>query len=524
MANASFDAGLKWLAEADNCQLIRGGLRGLEKECLRVTPDGTLSARPHSERFGSALTHPWITTDYSEALLEFVTPPTNDNASALQFLEEMQAFVVRNMDDEQLWPASMPCVMNADRTVPIASYGSSNQGQLRTVYRSGLGFRYGKAMQTIAGTHFNYSLPAEFWPAWGDHREAGLELAALRSETLLGMARNYRRHGWIVSYLFGASPAFCKSFMPQGHRGLESLDAHSWYAPFSTSLRMSDMGYRNSTQARLAVSLDSVDQYISELTAALTTRDPRYEAIGVEVDGEYRQLNANVLQLENEHYSSIRPKPASKEPRLIAALRAQGIEYLEVRSLDLNPFDRVGLARDQADFIELLLLYCLLCDSPPLAAAELEETDSRDLGVAWEGRRPGLKLPFDGQAVVLAERAGAMMDELEGLAHLLDGSAGSYQNAVRLAREAVRDPARTLSAQVLESIRDSGLSFAEWALATGRNGCEQLLRYEFPPGRLAELEQLATDSLRQQQQIEAADSVSFSRYLEAFTRLIDPGS
>lgn len=524
MAIASFDAGLQWLAEANHRQFIRGGLRGLEKECLRVMPDGGLSTRPHSPHFGSALTHPWITTDYSEALLEFVTPPAEDNAAALLFLEELQAFVVRGMDDEVLWPASMPCVINAERTVPIASYGTSNQGQMRSVYRSGLGYRYGKAMQTIAGTHFNYSVPAGFWEAWGAFRRSGLAPASLQSESLLGLARNFRRHGWIVSYLFGASPAFCKSFMPAGHSGLESLDERTWFAPWSTSLRMSDMGYRNSTQARLAISLNSLDQYVDELTVALQTRDPRYEAIGIERDGEYLQLNANVLQLENEYYSSVRPKPATREPRLITALRSGGVEYLEIRSLDLNPFATTGLSIEQAGFIELLLLYCLLCDSPPLSAAELEEIDQRDLIVAWEGRRPGLELPFNGGKQGLAASAGAIVNALAEISPMLEQGTGAYQASIDRARAAIADPEETLSAQVLNSIRDSGLSFADWALARGQAGGEQLRNFEFREGRLAELEALAAASLRQQRDLEVAESGTFGDYLAAFNGLIGAGS
>jgi glutamate--cysteine ligase len=516
MSAGSFDASLDWLAAAANRRLVTRGLRGYEKECLRVRRDGHLSEAPHSVRFGSALTHPWLTTDYSEALLEFVTPPLADSETALAFLADLHAFVVRNSGDEYLWPASMPCIMQADQSVPIAQYGSSNEGRLRSIYRSGLGYRYGRSMQAIAGTHFNFSLPAEFWPAYREQLGAKLDARAFQSECLLGLVRNYRRVGWLVTYLYGASPAFCKSFRPAGHPRLQSLDQDTWYAPESTSLRMSDMGYRNSTQARLSISVNSLDGYLDELAAALTTRDPRYEAIGVVVDGEYRQLNANILQLENEYYSSIRPKPASKTPRLIAALRTHGVEYVEIRTLDLNPFEPLGVSLEQSRFIEVLLLYCLLDESPPITPAEQDEIDQRELRVAWEGRKRGLSLPRDGAEILLADFARELVDSLARLAPLFDGADGGYSRAVAAAQEAVRDPGMTFSARVLDELRAEGQSFFHWAFEIAARHRAHFLRYEFAPGRREELEALAAGSLRDAAAMEMAAEPPFEQFLQAF--------
>jgi len=518
MSRDAFDAGLGWLASAEIRQCLRTSLRGLEKECLRVGPDGRLSAAMHSPQFGSALTHPWITTDYSEALLEFVTPPAASNGEVLDFLADLHAFVVRHCGDERLWPASMPCIVGADESVPIAQYGPSNEGRLRTIYRSGLGLRYGRAMQAIAGTHFNYSLPAAFWPEFAAHRESAVAGNDFKSDALLGLVRNFRRVGWLLVYLYGASPAFCKSFRRQGHPRLESLNADTWYAPYSTSLRMSDMGYRNSTQARLSISVNSLDEYLDELETALTTKDPRYQAIGVVVDGEYRQLNANILQLENEYYSSIRPKPASKSPRLIAALRQHGIEYVEIRTLDLNPFASVGVSRGQMQLVELLLLYCLLTESPPIAPAEQEEIDQRELAVAWRGRERGLMLPRDGGTVALAAWAGEIVDALAALASVLDHDSDDYATAVEAAREAARDPGATLSARVLDGLGGGQRSFFDWAFEIADEQRRQFLAHRFAPGRLEALEAEAATSLAEARALEADDSVPFDRYLAEFLR------
>jgi glutamate--cysteine ligase len=513
MRAASLDARLDWLASADHRRLLEPALRGFERECLRVGPDGRLAETPHSRAFGSALTHPYLTTDYSEALLEFVTPPCETTDAALAWLEELHAFVQRSAGDELLWPASMPCIIDADEAVPIARYGPSNEGRLRSIYRSGLGYRYGRAMQAIAGTHFNFSLPAGFWPQFAELERSDLELRAFRSERMMGLVRNYRRVGWLVSYLFGASPAFCKSFRPQGHPRLEPLSRDTWYAPHSTSLRMSDMGYRNSTQARLSISVNSLDEYLGELARALTTREPRYEAIGVVVDGAYRQLNANLLQLENEYYSSIRPKPADKSPRLIAALARSGVEYVEVRTLDLNPFAPCGVTAEQARFIEVLLVYCLLAESDPITEAEQAEIDERELRVAWEGRKPGLRLTRNGEEVALKHWAGELVDTLVAVARLLDADGALYSAAVGAAREAALDPGRTLSARVLAALDSGTRSFFEWAFAKATDNRRVFLDYRFAGGRLEALEALAAKSLEEARAKEVAREAPFDQYL-----------
>jgi glutamate--cysteine ligase len=516
MIPGTFATRCGWLESLNGGQLLAKGLCGIEKECLRIDRDGHLALTPHSRRWGSALTHPWITTDYSEALLEFVTPPFARAEVTLGFLRDLHAFVAQSATDELLWPASMPCIVAADAAVPIAQYGSSNEGRLRSIYRSGLGYRYGRAMQAIAGTHFNYSVQEEFWPAYRAQAGSTLDLKTLKSEALMGLARNYRRIGWFLTYLFGASPAFCKSFRPAGHPRLESLSAGTWFGPHSTSLRMSDMGYRNSTQARLALSLDSLDAYLGELERALTTLDPRYEAIGVCVDGEYRQLNANVLQLENEYYASVRPKPASKSPRLLAALRTSGVEYVEIRTLDLNPFEPAGLALEQMRLCELLVLYCLLAESPPISASERDEIDQRELMVAWEGRRPGLVLPRDGDRAALVDWAAEIVSALERLAPLLDDGRGSYAAAVASAREAALRPERTLSARVLDELAASGNSFSDWALGLAERHRQHFLAHVFAPGRLEELRRKATESLGEADALESAEEPPFADFLDDF--------
>ena len=388
MKNCSLDSRLAWLSDADNASRLRRGLRGLEKESLRVDRRGYLARTLHPRSLGSALTHPYLTTDYSEALPELVTPPYPSNWEALQFLCDLHIFVATRMQDELLWAQSMPCRIPSGDNVPIATYGSSNLGRMKSVYRRGLGFRYGRAMQTISGVHFNYSVPLDFWKPYKDREESSRSLRDFVSHCNMGAIRNYRRLAWLLIYLYGASPAFCKSFPTEGSPFLQDLDAETLFAPYGTSLRMSDIGYRNRSQSELRISVNSLDDYLAGIVAAVTTSNVRYEAIGVLVDGVYRQLNANTLQIEAEYYSPIRPKPpADSAHRPTVALREEGVAYLEVRTLDLNMLDPAGINQMQLRFVEALLIYCLLTDSPAHRFRRAGG-DRRQRPAGGEGRAP----------------------------------------------------------------------------------------------------------------------------------------
>lgn len=512
-----FEARLRWLGEAGNDGLIRAGLRGIEKESLRVDRRGRLSLRAHPAAFGSALTHPYLTTDYSEALPEFVTPPEHSNWETLQWLCDLHAFVHRRLGDELLWPASMPCVLDDDEEIPIAQYGDSHLGRMKTVYRRGLGHRYGRPMQTIAGVHFNFSLPMQFWPAYRAREGVADSPVDFRSAGYMALARNYRRYAWLVVYLFGASPAFGKSFRPEGHELLEELDPLTWYGPYATSLRMSDLGYRNKTQAGLNISLNSATAYVEGLAAAVTRVEPRYEALGVAVGGEYRQLNANVLQIENEYYSPIRPKPGKGTSlRPTVALRRNGVEYVEVRTLDLAPPDPVGVNQKQLRVLEALLIFCLLTESPPIDAAEQREIDARDLAVAREGRKPGLTLPRGGEEASLRDWALELLERIGPVAELLDADGEGYVAALEGERDAVSHPELTPSARLLEALFAARTGFFEYMLEVARNHHEYLAALP-PSGREAALESLAAASIAEQRRIEEADrSLPFEEYLSRY--------
>jgi len=500
---------------------LQGGLKGVEKESLRVTPRGRIAQTPHPQALGSPLTHEHVTTDYSEALIELVTPPFAETWELTQYLCDLHQFVYRSIDDELLWATSMPCAIEGDESIPIAQYGSSNVGRMKTAYRRGLGLRYGRVMQAIAGVHFNYSFPEHFWPVYADlvhSRDAGQDF---RSDAYFALLRNYRRHGWIVLYLFGNSPALCPSFLG-GRRvdWLQPFEPGSLYAPHATSLRMSDLGYRNVSQAGLSVSVNSLEHYVRDLTAAITTPHPQYQRYGVKVDGEYVQLNANLLQIENEYYSFIRPKRvAHSGERPTQALRRGGVQYVEMRSLDVSAFDPVGVNQNKLRFLEAFAAWCVLGSSPPIEPSEQSELDGSHSRVAREGRRPGLMLRRDGRDAPLRDWALEIVDGMRAVCELLDGGDPRRPYATALDAQAakVHEPSLTPSARSLLEMRTTGESFFNFALRMSAVHRAYFLELHSPNEALQqEFVREAEESLREQSRVEAADAIDFDAYLARY--------
>jgi glutamate--cysteine ligase len=414
----------------------------------------------------------------------------------------------------------MPCRIPGDAEIPLARYGKSNVGQMKTIYRRGLGHRYGRRMQTIAGVHFNYSLPSNFWPAYRDVIACGLDEDTFRSDQYLGLVRNFRRFGWLVLYLFGASPAMCRSFADDSELAMPVLSPGTFYEPFGTSLRMGDLGYSNENQSKINISLNSLEDYIRDLSAAIETPDPAYREIGVKVDGRYRQLNANMLQIENEYYSSVRPKRVAESgERPTAALRRGGIEYVEIRSLDINLNDPAGINQNTMRFIEAFLIYCLIEDSPPLCEKSLDETKRNQTLTASQGRDPEFRLYRDGKPVALASWAQEILDNVIRVAETIDRQEGSdsYVEAAQLMRSIVDDPEATPSARLLAELRAQGCSYFELVMSIA-NGHRDYFAAITPLSAesQAQFEQEASESIARQQEIEAGDTITLDEYLATY--------
>ncbi len=501
-------------------QILQGGRKGVEKESLRVRPDGALAQTMHPRLLGSALTNEHITTDYSESLIELVTPAFTTSWELLQYLLDLHQFVYRHLGDELLWATSMPGSIERDEDIPIAQFGKSHIGQMKTIYRRGLGARYGRMMQAISGVHFNYSFPLPFWEAYADVRQSHDHGTQFISACYFDLLRNYRRCGWLVLYLFGVSPVVCKSFLKGRDIQLPEFTSDTAYEPYATSLRMSDVGYRNRNQAGLAASVNSLDEYVRDLTHAITTPHPPYEALGVKVDGEYRQLNANILQIENEYYSFIRPKRVARSgERPTKALQRAGVEYVEVRALDVSAFDPVGVNQSKVRFLEAFMALCLLKESNPIGESEQSALDENHVTVARRGREPGLTLWRDGKTVLMENWARELLDSMTGICEILDRGDVSRPYSQALATQAAKlaDVTLTPSARLMEELTTTGESFFDLALRMSATHKAYFLDL-YPPNeeRLGEFRQEAEESLAKQKAIEATDKGSFEGYLAQY--------
>ncbi|AVR94710.1 glutamate--cysteine ligase [Pseudoduganella armeniaca] len=511
---------LALLASEPHRAVLRGGLRGIERETLRVQPNGELAHTPHPIGWGSALTHPEITTDYAETLAEFITPAESDIATTLEKLDGIHRFAYSKLSDELLWSQSMPCHLPAEEDIEIAWYGKSNLGMLKHVYRRGLALRYGKAMQCIAGIHYNYSLDERLWRILADAEGSTKSPVAYQSEAYLATIRNFRRHSWLLMYLFGASPALNSSFLRGRPHKLDTLSADTLYLPYATSLRMSDLGYQNDAQSGLSPHENSLDSYVATLTRAVNQPYEPYQKIGTKnAAGEWQQLSTNVIQIENEYYSTIRPKRVIRTgERPIQALCNRGVQYIEVRCMDVDPFSPVGIGEQAGRFLDAFLLFCALEDSPTITEHCGEILARNFARTVKEGRKPGLTLTRDGNEVPLPVWGHDLLARIRPAAELLDSLRGDTVHVDALAQQAAKldDPDRTPSAAVLRELDANGRSFAAFGLQQSERHAAYFRAHPPTAEEAAYFERLAQQSLAEQAQLEAAPQAHFDDYVAAY--------
>ncbi len=499
-------------------QVLQGITRGFEKECLRVDAQGHLAQTAHPRELGSKLTHPWITTDYAESLLEFITPPSQDPSFPLAFLRDIHRYTARNLNGETMWPGSIPCEVGEDKDIALADYGSSNSARIKYVYRNGLGLRYGRPMQTIAGVHYNWSMPEAFWPFLYQCHGATGPMQDFIDTRYFGLLRNFLRYSWLIPYLFGASPAVNKSFLRGRTTDLLPLGDSTLYGPHATCLRMSDLGYQNRVQASLNVSFNSVTEYAQALDAAIHTPDPFYTAIGVRDGDQWKQLNANVLQIENEFYAGIRPKRIGLHgERPATALQKYGVEYVEVRLFDLNPLIDIGIAPEQSTFADAFLMMCLLRDSPPITSREQSENDENKRRVVTRGREPDLKLLVHNTEQAMRPMAHELFDDMQLFAAILDTAYGGNRYTATLAalRGRIDQPDTTPSAQVLAGVHAHG-GLVPYTLHLSQQHHKSLLGQPLDSATTEKFNAAAINSLQEQKALEAKPQIPFEDYVAQY--------
>jgi glutamate--cysteine ligase len=510
---------LVWLTDEAVITALASRRMGLEKEGLRVDKTGDIAQSEHPLSLGKSLTHPWITTDYAESLLEFVTPVLSSASETIEFLADLHRFTVTRIDPEILWAASMPCRLAGEGSIPLAQYGSSHGGMMKHIYRRGLGYRYGKVMQVIAGIHFNYSFGETWWQLWRQRKMPSVTLQAAIDEGYFAMLRNLQRVGWLIPYLMGASPAVDRSFLAKGSDNLAIFDSETLYQPWATSLRMGDIGYQNNQENETGIKAcyDSLPAYIESLRRAISTPCPEYQKIGIKVAGEYRQLNANILQIENEYYTTVRPKqPPQGYEKPTQALASRGVRYIELRSIDINPYYPAGISELEINFLEVLMVWSLLAPSPVLTSLEQAEIDENEMSVAQRGRAPELMLRDNLQDRLLKGWAREIMASMVPIAEIMDrGTANKrcYQHAVNELQMRIEDSSLTPSARIIAEMKQQQESHLAFVTRYSRHHQKALLQQNITQERLQQFENQVALSIKAQQERERHDEGDFATFL-----------
>lgn len=491
--------------------------RGIEREALRIDKDANLSSKPHAKALGSTLTHSSITTDYAESLLEFITPVHKDIDELVNYLSDLHRFTLKNIDGELLWPMSMPCMVGKEEDIQIADYGTSNVGQMKSIYRQGLRNRYGSLMQVISGLHFNFSLGDDAWPVLQEFFNDDSEVTDFRSTRYFSLIRNFHRLGWVVPYMFGASPALCGSFLKKEMPyKFEKIGKGTYYLPYGTSLRLSDLGYTNSEQDNLSICYNNIENYVESVNKAIATPSEKFAKIGIKENGAYNQLNSNVLQIENELYAPIRPKRVAKSGQKPSeALKEGGVEYIEVRSLDINPFVNIGIDKTQIRFLDMFLIHCLLWQDKPMSQEQRHQKITNLNNVIMNGRQPNLILEQDDGEIPLKEWMSRLFDGLTSIAQLFDHHNGGneYQTCLDELRPMINDPEQTLSGKLMSVLKDNQLDNTPFGITQANKFKQEFVTNNYQYLSEQSLIEKSQASLIEQKAIEDADTQSIDEYL-----------
>jgi len=527
--NNRFEQNLIYFGAKKRIALFREIRRGLEKESLRVDSSGMLAQTPHPKALGASLTHPFITTDHSEALLEFVTSPTSSVQDLFQQLTELHAFTYSILQDEVLFAASMPGHLPPEQQIPIAEFGRSNVGRLKYIYRKGLKNRYGSVMQTIAGIHYNFSLSQSFFEEYYQKfypSPSPMEAPLLKdfiSEQYLAMIRNGLRWGWLFALLFGATPAIDQRFFnPKTKiaKFLKPLNDDTFYGPDATSLRLSEIGYHNKDEQSRLISYHSFPDFLQSVHYAVHTPDLNFSKIGIKIGDEYQQLSDSFLQTEDEHYAMIRPKRVSVAgERTVSAMMRDGIEYLEVRALDINPFLPLGIEPTTVYFLDVFLITCLFLESPPLDKQERQNIQENISRIVIEGRNPNLQIINNtGKEQNALLTAHHFLNLMLKTAELLDKAYGgeNFGSACRETQDKLYHLDNLPSAKVVQALKEKTWSYVDFALYWSLQHKDYFRHLHLPQKLVIYYQNLAKASFEKQAEIERTDLTPFPEFLAKF--------
>ncbi|MGM0509226.1 MAG: glutamate--cysteine ligase [Fusobacteriota bacterium] len=450
----------------NNKKLLLEGNWGLEVEYLRVKKDGTLAMTSHPEKFGDKLKNNNITVDYSESQLELITNPHKSIDKTFLELQNIYNKTIDGLDNEYLWPLSMPASLPPENKIPLAKYDNSKKGKENEIYRRGLGLRYSKTMQMISGVHYNFSLSDDLISKLYHNFKNNNSLIDFKNKLYENLTRNFLENRWLLIYLFGASPNYHDSYSRSIEKQIDDVkkkcskckqcnyeDNHLDYA---TSIRVSRFGYSSTIQDKLNISFNSLDDYITDCNWATTTSYEKYTKFGLFQNGKQIQLNDYYLQRPSEYYSPIRYKQHTLEGEsTLDALQNRGIEYLETRLIDKNPFIKEGVTKNQLYFIHLFLLSCMMTKSKKFDKKDMNTINTNHHLVSLLGRKPHLNLIDNNNDLIPLIKLGEnLFKNLEIISNFLGDK--RYQNAVKKEKMKLYDKSLLPSHKLEKNVNNSG--------------------------------------------------------------------
>jgi len=404
---------------------------GIEKENVRVDLDGHLSSKPHPAAFGDKLKNPYITTDFSESQVEVITPSLDTLEEAHNFLKALHNIVALELEDEYLWPLSSPPSLPPEDEIKTSSFGDSESGQKANAYRDYLTEKYGKTRQLLSGIHYNFSFKEEFLQELFKNSELN-DYSLFKDSIYLKLSRNFFKHRWILIYLFGASPGVHESFSPECLLELSEVADESFSYCCGNSFRNGPCGYKNKDVFN--VSYETRADYVKDIR-------------GLIADG--------TLINEKEYYSPIRLK-AKDNVNLLDSIEKDGIEYVEIRLLDLNPMDETGLSLDQLQFVHLFVLFCLFNESNTLTAEEMRHGDTNHERIAQLGRKHKISLQTENGEILLKDQGLEIIAKIREVIINLHIDSSESMAVLDQFEECFIDKNKLISRQVDRGIRQDG--------------------------------------------------------------------
>ncbi|MFR1317177.1 MAG: bifunctional glutamate--cysteine ligase GshA/glutathione synthetase GshB [Clostridium perfringens] len=403
---------------------------GLEKENVRVTERGNLALTPHPKTFGDREKNPYIKTDFSESQLEMVTPVCNTLEEVYSFICNLNKVVSLEImkNGEFLWPQSNPPILPREEEIPIAKL-SNREDEL---YRENLSYKYGKKKQVISGIHYNFSFKEEFIKLLYKELKVEKDFREFKDDIYLRMARNFQKYHWLLIYLTGASPVFHESYIDEIKKEGEKLGEDSYYIKDDTSLRNSSYGYKNKRD--YYVSYNSIEEYASDIK---------------------NLVNDKEIQSIKEYYNPIRLKSLGSED-MLESLINKGIDYLEVRLLDLDPLSIQGVSKETLYLVHLFMIYTLLKENKEVTYKEHEEFFQNHDMVALKGRNEEAVIYENGVPVLLKDKGREILSEMGEIVEILFSNNEEFKNVIKRALEKINNPHDTISEKLIKDIKEEG--------------------------------------------------------------------